>query len=423
MTPEKIKEKINKIVQKITPDISEQIILDARKKAYQTKKEKTRSFSWKPALIFAMSCLLFVTVIVNKPATPVVAATISLDINPSIEITLDENDKIIEIIGKNEEGISVVEDLDLEGYQVEAALKVLIESLLKHGFLNENANSILVTVDDEDITDSLMKMINDILVEDNFDGSVVCQNLKDNPDLVKLAETYGISIGRAQLITELIALDETYNIEELAKLNVTQLNLLLGNPENAIPGIKRMGQASQKDYIGEEKAKEIALSSVGAKETEISDYNIEIDYRHRNIVYVIKFVYNNIEYVVMVNGTSGTILECEQENKQYKYQYGYNNSSGLDDENSGNNNYGQGGSNNGTNGGKGNNSYGNGSCIGQKNVKRIAINRANASEYNNYRSELSLQDGKRVYCVEFEANNRQYKYVIDANTGEILEEK
>ncbi len=184
-----------------------------------------------------------------------------------------------------------------------------------------------------------------------------------------------------------------------------------------------MGQASQKDYIGEEKAKEIALSSVGAKETEISDYNIEIDYRHRNIVYVIKFVYNNIEYVVMVNGTSGTILECEQENKQYKYQYGYNNSSGLDDENSGNNNYGQGGSNNGTNGGKGNNSYGNGSCIGQKNVKRIAINRANASEYNNYRSELSLQDGKRVYCVEFEANNRQYKYVIDANTGEILEEK
>ena len=416
MTPEKIKEKINKTVQKITPDISEQIILDARKRVHQEKKEKSRGFSWKPVLIFAMSCLLFVTIIVTRPATSVVAATISLDINPSIEITLDEKDKVIEIFGKNEEGIDVVENLNVKGCQVKVALKTLIESLLEQGYLNDSANSILVTVDNENITANLMEMIEDILAEDDFDGSVVCQNLKNNPDLVKLAETYNISIGRAQLITELIALDSTYNIEELAKLNVTQLNLLLGNSENTIPGIQRMGQASQKEYIGEEKAKEIALKSVKASATEISDYTMEIDYRHHNIVYVIKFVYNNTDYVVMVNGTSGVILECEQENRQYKHQYEHSHSSSSNDDTSGHN-HGK-----GSNSGNGNN-YGNGSCIGQKNVKRIVLNHANASESSNYKSELCLQDGKLVYCIEFKANSRQCKYVIDANTAEILEEK
>ncbi len=412
MTPEKIKQKIKNTVQKITPDISEQIILDAGKNAYQPKKEKNRVFSWKPALVLAMSCLLFVAIFVNWPPTNVAAATITLDVNPSIDITLDDDGKVVDIVGKNEEGIDVVESLAVIGCKIEVALQALIDSLLEHGYLNDDANSILVTVDNEDITTSLMKMINDILAEEDFDGSVVCQNLKNNPELTALAEKYDISIGRAQLITELIALDGTYNIEELATLNINQLNLLLGNPENSVPGVKRMGKASEKEYIGEDKAKETALASVGATEEEISDYSYEIDYRHRNIVYIIKFVYNNTEYVIMVNGTSGSILECEQENRKYKYQnsHEYENSNGSENDSH-----------------KGNGKKGNGNNsatgIGKENAKRIALNHANVNEYHNYNCELCTQDGKLVYCINFQADNGECKYVIDAISGEILKDK
>ena len=73
MTPEKIKERIRKAVQKVTPDISEQIIQDAEKNIYKAKKEKRNVFSWKPALVLATSCLLFVTIFVYWPAKNVVA--------------------------------------------------------------------------------------------------------------------------------------------------------------------------------------------------------------------------------------------------------------------------------------------------------------------------------------------------------------
>ncbi|MGI6510260.1 MAG: PepSY domain-containing protein [Erysipelotrichaceae bacterium] len=424
MTPEKIEERINKTVQKITPDISEKIILDARKKAYKSSKENSRVFSWKPALVFAMSCLLFVTMIVTRPVTNVAAATITLDINPSIDITLDDDGKVVDIVGTDEQGADIVEGLDVTGCKIEVALQALIDSLLEHGYLSADANSILVTVDNEDMTSTILDMMNKILTEKDFDGSVVCQNLKNNPELAALAEQYDISIGKAQLITELIALDDTYKIEELAALNVNQLNLLLGNPENTVSGIKRMGQASEKEYIGEDKAKEIALASIKADEAEISEYTYEIDYRHRNIVYVIKFVYNNTEYVVMVNGTSGAVLECEQENREYKYQYSYE---GTNETNSGNGNENKGkGSGSGSGNGNENAGSGNNDCakgIGKENAKKIALNHANANEYSNYRSELCTQDGKLVYCINFEANNRQCKYVIDAVSGEILEDK
>ncbi|MGI6607381.1 MAG: PepSY domain-containing protein [Erysipelotrichaceae bacterium] len=410
MTPEKIKERIRKAVQKVTPDISEQIIQDAEKNIYKAKKEKRNVFSWKPALVLATSCLLFVTIFVYWPAKNVVAATISLDINPSIEISLDENDKVVEIVGKNSEGKEVIEGLNVIGCEVNTALTSLINALVKHGYLNDSANSILVTVNNEDMTTDIMEMLQEALSEEDFAGSVVCQNLRNDPKLVELANKYNISIGRAQLITELIELDDTYQIEELVKLNVNQLNLLLGNPENKIPGLKRMGQPSEKEYIGQDKAKETAFESVGAVETEISDYSCEIEYRHRNIVYIIKFVYNNTEYAVMVNGTSGAVLECEQENRAYKHQYGYGNNSS--------NRSGNGNSD--TNGGNG---KGSGNNIGSGKAKRIALQKANAYEYHNYSSKLCNQDGKLVYCIEFEANNRNCRYVIDAHTGEILEEK
>ncbi|HPW53629.1 MAG TPA: PepSY domain-containing protein [Erysipelotrichaceae bacterium] len=408
MTPEKIKEKISRTVQKITPDISEQIILDARKNAYKSKKEKAGVFSWKPALVFAMSCLLLVTMIVTRPPTKVAAATIALDVNPSIEVTLDDDGKVIEVVGKNEEGILVVKDIDFTGLTAEDALKVLVKALIKKGYLNDSANSILVTVDNEDITDSVLELMEKVLAVCDFQCSVLCQNLKNNPESTALAEKYAISIGKAQLITELIRLDDTYLIEDLVRLSVNELNLLLGNSENTVPGLKRMGRASEKEYIGEEEAKEIALASIGATEDEVSDYTYEIDYRHRNIVYVIKFVYNNTEYMVMVNGTSGTILECEQENKEYKYQYNSDGSKGPHNDN-------------GSGNGSGNVNKGTG--IGKENAKRIALSHANANEYRNYRSELCNQDGRLVYCIEFEADNRERKYVIDASTGEIIEDK
>lgn len=435
MTPEKIKERINRTVRKITPDISQQIILDAKKKAYQKPEKKSSFFSLKPALVFAMSMLLLAVVVFNRPAANVAASTIVLDVNPSIEISLDDSGKVIDVEGKNEDAILVIGEASFDGLTLEETLDVLVKALIDNGYLNDNANSILVTVDNEDMTSTVLDMMNKILTEKDFSGSVLCQNLKDDPKLKELAQKYSISIGRAQLISEIVAMDDSYKIEELAKLNVHQLNLLLGNTDSKANGVKKMGRASQKEYIGEEKAQEIALASIGASVNEVTDYSVKIDYRHNNIVYITEFVYNNTEYVVMVNGKSGAILECEKENREYKYQFGSDgskndnkNGSGnqgeCDGTGAGNNNSGSGSGsetgnkNAGSGTGKGKNA---GTTIGKENAKRIALNHANAAEYGNYNSELCNRDGKLVYCINFEANGRNCKYVIDADTGEILE--
>ena len=73
------------------------------------------------------------------------------------------------------------------------------------------------------------------------------------------------------------------------------------------------GNSSTEAKISKEKAKEIALKHANVKESEISDFEIELDTENGVLVYDISFDHNGKEYDYDVNATNGEISKSKNE--------------------------------------------------------------------------------------------------------------
>lgn len=79
---------------------------------------------------------------------------VSLDINPSIELTLDKNDKVISVRGTNEDGQVLLVDVNLKGLNVEAAVERITDLAVELGYLDENNKVVGTSVSAKDGTDA-----------------------------------------------------------------------------------------------------------------------------------------------------------------------------------------------------------------------------------------------------------------------------
>ena len=77
-----------------------------------------------------------------------VASTVSLDVNPSVELKVNKAGKVLDANALNEDGQTVLGSMEekLKGVHVEVAVNALVGSMVKNGFVSDTANSILVSV-------------------------------------------------------------------------------------------------------------------------------------------------------------------------------------------------------------------------------------------------------------------------------------
>ena len=79
-----------------------------------------------------------------------VAAVISLDVNPSVDLKINKNEKVLSCTPMNAEAARVLFELDggkdLEGAKVELAVNAIVGVFVKNGY----SSDILVSVEDSD---------------------------------------------------------------------------------------------------------------------------------------------------------------------------------------------------------------------------------------------------------------------------------
>lgn len=315
-------------------------------------------------------------------------SVVMIDVNPSIELTLNSYDRIVDYEANDSESEMIIFGMDLENTDVVVALNAIIGSMVRNGYIDELSNSILVSVQNSDINKALslenllVKEIDDILKDSNVDGSVIGLTLSSSDSLNGVAEANGISLGKAKLITALVQVNNLLNIKDLAKLTINELNLLL---DTYTLDIDKLGNASSKQYIGEEKAKNIALNHAGVDNPNM--LHIEFDLDDGIMVYDVEFYSGNIEYDYEINAVTGVIIE---------YNKSFENS---DDVSSGNNDY-----------------------LSKEEAKKIAVDHAGVSP-SYVEIEFDYENGIAVYEIEFKYQNYEYDYEIDAITGEIYKSK
>ena len=138
-----------------------------------------------------------------------VASIIGIDVNPSVELKVNKNEKVLDVIANNDDAKVILEGMDLKGSGINVAVNALIGSMVKNGYIDELANSILISVDNPDSQESekLRKKIVDELnafISNGNNISVVSQSITAEDKNTSLAKKYGISVGKLELIEKLI---------------------------------------------------------------------------------------------------------------------------------------------------------------------------------------------------------------------------
>ena len=340
-----------------------------------------------------------------------VDATVSLDVNPSVEIQVNRKERVLEVLPLNEDGKTIVGDMDFSGSNLDVAVNALIGSMLQNGYLSELANSILISVDNNDpvrgaeLQARLSEEVSKLLQTDTFSGAVLSQTVENDSSLRQLAEQYSITPGKAQLIQEILEKNPLHTFEELASLSINELNLLM-TAGQATAKVESVGTASDKAYIGEAKAKELALSKAGVSAAALTWYEAELDAENGVMIYDVEFKAGGYEYDCEVNATTGAIVKFEKEADYDHKGMSADVVTGAT-----------------TNVEKGNTvDPASSVSVTEAKARETALNHAGltADAVTALWSKLDTDDGLTVYEVEFKSGGYEYSYEVNATTGAIV---
>lgn len=253
-------------------------------------------------------------------ANYLVDSIVSLDVNPSVEIKVNQKAVVLEVVPRNEDAEIIIGDMDFKGSSLEVTVNALVGSMLKNGYLNEIANSILVSIDGGDDENSLelqAKIAEDIentLLAQEFNAAVLCQTIKPTDELKELAEAHDVSVGKAQLIQEIASQSEQYTFEDLASLSINELSLLTESSEVNLEGVSSVGTSSKEAYIEEDIAIDVALTAAGLDVTTslaFAEFECELEYESGKMVYEIEFIYNDNKHEYDIDALTGELVNSE----------------------------------------------------------------------------------------------------------------
>lgn len=156
---------------------------------------------------------------------------VGVDINPSIEFIVDENDIVTSFNLVNEDALILCADIDFIGMNVEDAIELFIQEATEAGFIDVEAtdNAVLFTIlggDDEELTSALKERVRIRAASyfaRNFINAEIFTEEFTQEDLLLQAEELGINAGKLKLILLAQTYDETLTTEEAIDMPVKDL--------------------------------------------------------------------------------------------------------------------------------------------------------------------------------------------------------
>lgn len=330
------------------------------------------------------------------PSDAVVDSIITLDVNPSLNIIVDAADKVIEVQPLNDDARTVIGDMDFAGSDLDVTVNALIGSMLMNGYLDDIRNSILVSVANgdtakaESLQQQVSDMINSAVGEGGFEASVLTQTVTYTSETASLAQQYGISEGKAELILKVVAADPTLTVESLAPLSVNDISLIASSRGLSDSSVSQTGTASSKAYISVDDAKSAAYAHAGVSASDVTFVKTDFDSEHGVMVYEVEFYAGSVEYEYDINAQTGEVVKYSRESKTAVIPSTSTTTSG--------------------------------SYIGEAAAKTAALSHAGVSESDVcwLQADFDRDDGVYVYELEFSANGLKYDYSVNALTGEIV---
>lgn len=273
-----------------------------------------------------------------------VESVIDIDVNPSIEITANKNDKVIDVTALNEDAKTIIGDMNLSKTDLNVAVNAIVGSMVKNGYMENDKNGILVTVlnDDTAKAEALRKEIatdiDSALKENNAEAAVINQTISNTDDVRQFANDNKVSVGKAVFIMNIASKDSTLDPVELSKMSISEIALLVQKKnidisdivdyehddslwENIADSIEEGDEeilefneaVSSANIIDATDAKLAALAHAKLKTDNVKFVKCELDNDDGRCSYEVEFIYDGYEYEYEINAETGEICGHEKE--------------------------------------------------------------------------------------------------------------
>ena len=395
MTNEKMEQRLAAALEKTAPDDVNGVLsrCEARKgTVISMTTKKTANRKWATLVAACLAVMLLCGGGVFYQWAHAVASVVSLDVNPSIELKVSRNEKVLVCTPLNEDAKAILADMsngaDLKGAKLDVAVNAIVGSLVRNGYLDSISSAIMISVEDKDtaraekLQRELTSTVDGVLQTSEAKAAVLTQTLTQDAAREQQARENSISTGKAALVNRVLAINPALKFDALAKLSVEELKDLAEAGAPAMP----IGTDKAMDIAGAAFAKastaKMAYSEVDPELDEsIAHYEVEIRSQ------------SGEEFEYKIDAYTGAILESKREaadGSEIPMVQPSNPAASGD--------------------------------IGHAKAKSIALNHAGVSESKAYDMEIELddEDGTLVYEVEFKFGGMEYSYEINAATGAIL---
>ena len=222
--------------------------------------------------------------------------TVAIDVNPAVELRVNGFDRISAVTLKNDDAKALLDESDLKGKSVSDAVDVLTEKLCGDGYLTENSNGVLVSVQggNEALCTKIVGSVEKATERAGFNYAVLYQSLDDDAD------------GKTELIAKLSGKLDNFDIEELTKLSVQEL-IFLAESLDSLPD-KTEFYGKLNGYLSAEDAKHDAGVDSASAAQSIIRYN-------EQLAYEIVYTEDGTTHKYIVSASTGEVLAHEKHGK------------------------------------------------------------------------------------------------------------
>ena len=347
MQKKEIKRKLNKMVVNSTPNVLDDVLAKCesenllKKKEIKMKEKQKNKFlipKLAGALVVIVVCIGGLLLFRNQ--NRMYDSEIYFDVNPSIELKIDKDREVISAVALNDDGMKVLDNMNLKDADLTVAVNAIIGSMLKNGYLTVTENSILVSVKNKDaskakaLEEEISNDISAILNASSINASILSQAYDDDANAQNLAAENNISEGKARLISNIISSNITdskgnlYTFDALKDLSINELNLLVSSKNVTVKDTQKNGEASSSSYITRDSARDIAINAAGVSLDDIRALEVELDADDGRLVYEVEFKSGDSEYDYEIDAKSGEIIKNHVEiDDDYQASSGNNASS------------------------------------------------------------------------------------------------
>lgn len=247
MKKSNFEEKIKTSFKTETPDIldkiksSDQFYVPEKVKKYDFSRFFNKRLSYSLASVFVLAIVLFSILSSGPSIDSVVASTVTIDINPSIEISLNDSDEVINISAINADGELLIDrSVNFKGLSLDRTIEIIIAAAIEKGFIVNDTEENIILIDvssnkleikerveqylEVKITAEMTKVAKQIQVR-----SENRQELTEDEEieLENRSAQYQLSAAKLYLINKIIEEDSSYTINYLKNQPIRELYRIL----------------------------------------------------------------------------------------------------------------------------------------------------------------------------------------------------